>query len=48
MPPGHAAIARYAWGDDYHVVIERKLEALETWMREQSGEGFGSRRYVDT
>lgn len=48
LPEGHAAIARYAWGDDYHVVIERRLEALETWMREQSGEGVLSRRYVDT
>lgn len=48
LPPGHAAIARYAWGDDYHVVIERRLEALESWMREQAGEGFASRRYVDT
>ncbi len=48
LPSGQAAIARYAWGDDYHVVVERRLEALETWMREQGGEGAGSRRYVDT
>jgi epoxyqueuosine reductase len=48
LPEGHAAIARYAWGDDYHVVVERRLEALETWMRERGGDGFASRRYVDT
>lgn len=48
LDAGHAAIARYAWGDDYHVTIERRLEAFETWMAEQSGEGFVSRRYVDT
>ena len=48
LPAGQAAIARYAWGDDYHVTIERRLEAFETWLREESGEGFVSRRYVDT
>ncbi len=48
LPAGRAAIARYAWGDDYHLVIERRLETLETWMREHGGEGFASRRYVDT
>lgn len=48
LPRDHAAIARYAWGDDYHVVIERRLEAFESWMRAESGEGFLSRRYVDT
>ena len=48
LPRDHAAVARYAWGDDYHTVLERKLETLETWMREQSGQGFVSRRYVDT
>jgi len=48
LPDGHAAIARYAWGDDYHVVVERRLEALEAWMRDETGDGFLSRRYVDT
>lgn len=45
---GHAAIARYAWGDDYHVVIARRLEAFESWFAAEAGEGFRSRRYVDT
>jgi epoxyqueuosine reductase len=44
----HAKIARYAWGDDYHDVIGRRLEALIDWMREQSPDAFEARAYVDT
>jgi epoxyqueuosine reductase len=43
-----AAVARYAWGDDYHVVIERRLEALLGWLRDAAGESFEGRAYVDT
>ena len=43
-----AQIARYAWGDDYHVVIERRLDGLLAWLRQESGEGFEGRAYVDT
>jgi epoxyqueuosine reductase len=39
-------VARYAWGADYHTVIERKLEALEQWLREREP-SLQSRRYVD-
>lgn len=46
--PGRAAIARYAWGDDYHVVIERRLETLVAWMGEAAGQPFEARAYVDT
>jgi epoxyqueuosine reductase len=46
--PGRAHIARYAWGDDYHDVIGRRLEHLLSWMREQSTEPFDGRAYVDT
>jgi len=45
---GRAQIARYAWGDDYHDVIERRLDALLAWMREISSEPFEACRYVDT
>lgn len=48
LPEDHAAVARYAWGDDYHVVLERRLEAFEAWLAAESGDGFRSRRYVDT
>jgi epoxyqueuosine reductase len=46
--PRRAALARYAWGDDYHTVIERRMEALLTWMRARVGEPFEARAYVDT
>ena len=46
--PHRAAIARYAWGDDYHVVIERRLEALLSWMRTTAGDTFEGKAYVDT
>jgi len=46
--PDRAHIARYAWGDDYHDVIGRRLEQLISWMREQSSEPFEARAYVDT
>lgn len=38
-------IARYAWGDDYHDLIEAKLRTLEAWLIERGGV---QRRYVDT
>jgi epoxyqueuosine reductase len=43
-----AAIARYAWGDDYHVVIERRLAQLVARLRAISDEEFEARAYVDT
>ena len=43
-----AAIARYAWGDDYHMVIGARLESLLTWLRHAAGDGFEGRAYVDT
>jgi len=46
--PSRAQIARYAWGDDYHDVIGRRLEQLLEWMRQSSSEPFDARTYVDT
>ena len=46
--PSRAQIARYAWGDDYHAVIEKRLDALLAWMRDASAGPFDARRYVDT
>jgi epoxyqueuosine reductase len=41
-------IARYAWGDDYHDVLQTRLDALLDWMREASSDPFEARAYVDT
>ncbi len=38
-------IARYAWGDDYHGLIEKKLEQLDLFLRENGGT---QKCYVDT
>jgi len=46
--PSRAAIARYAWGDDYHVVIEAQLHRLLERLRATSAEPFEARAYVDT
>ena len=46
--PTRAKIARYALGDDYHDVLERRLNALVEWMRAESSEPFDARAYVDT
>jgi epoxyqueuosine reductase len=46
--PAQAAIARYAWGDDYHVVIEQRLARLIERLRELSDQEFDARSYVDT
>jgi epoxyqueuosine reductase len=43
-----ALIARYAWGDDYHDVLQKRMDALIAWMRERSAETFDARAYVDT
>jgi len=48
-PPTDAAlISRYAWGQDYHQVVGRRLDALLAWMRGAAGMPFDARVYVDT
>jgi len=41
-------ISRYAWGDDYHDVLQQKLQALISEMRAQFSEPFAARAYTDT
>jgi epoxyqueuosine reductase len=38
-------IARYAWGEDYHPLIEKKLAGIDQFLRERGG---GQKCYVDT
>jgi epoxyqueuosine reductase len=45
--PGRVAIARYAWGDDYHDVLRARLRALVTWMAEVAGPGLEALTCVD-
>jgi epoxyqueuosine reductase len=46
--PGEARLARYAWGDDYHDVLGKRLAALLAWLRETSDQPFEAKAYVDT
>jgi epoxyqueuosine reductase len=41
-------ISRYAWGSDYHSVLQEKLERLVCGLRERFEEPFDARVYVDT
>jgi len=38
-------IARYAWGDDYHQVVESKLDEIDQFLRDFGGQ---QKCYVDT
>ncbi len=40
-------VARYARGQDYHVVLAERLEQLAAWMREQQSEPFDTAIFVD-
>jgi epoxyqueuosine reductase len=45
LPAATGRIARYAWGDDYHAIMLRKLERLDEFLRELGG---AQKCYVDT
>lgn len=41
-------IAQYAWGEDYHYVLRRKLEILADYLRRKGGPQTEVRPFVDT
>ncbi len=41
-------ISRYAWGDDYHDIMEARLDELLEKIRAEVGESVEGRAYVDT
>jgi epoxyqueuosine reductase len=46
--PTRAVISRYAWGDDYHVIVRQRLDALAEWLHRASRGPVYTRAYVDT
>lgn len=47
-PEGSGWIARYAWGDDYHDILKRKIRELYLYLQEISDGRALGRYYVDT
>jgi epoxyqueuosine reductase len=45
--PGYGRIARYAWGKDYHILLQERLEQLEGRIRAMAPD-TKTRSYVDT
>ncbi|HEY9700943.1 MAG TPA: tRNA epoxyqueuosine(34) reductase QueG [Allocoleopsis sp.] len=43
----HGKISRYAWGKDYHKVLDKRLKLLSKWITEQQT-GIITKYYADT
>ena len=47
MPSSMGRVSRYAWGRDYHTVIEEKLSKLSAFIQKEGGPDVRCRSYVD-
>jgi epoxyqueuosine reductase len=46
--PPHGRVAAYAWGNDYHLVLPERLQALVKFIEAQVGQPIPNRWYTDT
>lgn len=46
--PGYGRVARYAWGEDYHPLIMRRLEEFAEHLKKELGISFNTTVAVDT
>lgn len=46
--PSRGRIARYAWGPDYHKVMEPMRKTLYAFLKKEEGAAVEGRYYVDT
>ncbi len=46
--PSPDIIARYAWGEDYHEVMGKKMQQLETFIHQEIDPTAATKSYVDT
>jgi len=46
--PMRGRVARYAWGADYHRVMEPRVRELGAWIEREAGTPVSWRAYVDT
>ena len=47
LDDGQVAVARYAWGDDYHSVLRTRLRELLQWLQDAAGPGLEAFTCVD-
>jgi epoxyqueuosine reductase len=47
-PESRGWISRYAWGDDYHDLLKRKLDSLLNQINELAGSAVQGRAFVDS
>ena len=47
LDAGEVAVARYAWGDDYHAILRTRLRELLQWLAANTASGFEAFTCVD-